>query len=287
MEFIVPCHIKINLCLWVGAPGVDGYHPIRTFFLKLRSPEFLRIRTGSVRTVVYHRGDPFYGEHLVLRAQALLRGRIQLPPVEVECEKALPAGGGVGGGSGNAGAFIRWAYAQAGMDTDLSVAAQLGSDVAFLASRMWAAWGEGRGELLTPPEGDLDGLRELRGIIGFPRWAIGTAWAYRMLDQLRGSSSDARLPEGGEVEPLLEGLVRGRVVGLMSNDFIPVAEKVRPEYVKIWRDCESLGALAWGLCGSGSGFFALFSHQEGVERAFAELGKQDYVRSLIPLEVCR
>jgi 4-diphosphocytidyl-2-C-methyl-D-erythritol kinase len=48
-----------------------------------------------------------------------------------------------------------------------------------------------------------------------------------------------------------------------------------------------LGALAWGLCGSGSGFFALFSHQEGVERAFAELGKQDYVRSLIPLEVCR
>ncbi|MCX7828615.1 MAG: hypothetical protein N2315_05315 [Thermanaerothrix sp.] len=280
MEYVVPCSMKVNLCLWVGSPGRDGYHPVRTLFLKLRSPEFLKLRSSD-RFRLFHRGDPFYGEHIVERAAAMVYGAgLGVPQVEVECFKALPVGGGVGAGSGNAGAFLRWAFGLLGRPVDMSMAAKLGSDVPFLASEMNLAWAEGRGEALSPVEGRV---MHLECLVGFPVWPMSTSVAYRMLDQIRPQAKP--LPERDDFLDVLSAIEGGRVVGILPNDFLIVSEKIRGEYIKIWGVVEASGALAWGLCGSGSGFFGLFKDQEGLAKAYRVLGAFDFVKSLMRVEV--
>ena len=215
MEWIEPCSLKINLCLWVGAAQPDGFHQVRTLFLRLPSPESLTIReihVDNVKDRLFREGDPFSGEHLVRRTLDLLRRRgAALPPLEVHCPKLVPSGGGVGAGSGNAAALIRWA-ARYGFDSrEPREWAELGSDVPFLAGGSSLAWGEGRGEVLDPLEGGFP----CAGFLVFPRWSTPTAEAYRRLDHLRGAKR-VSLPDRSEGEVLLGALRRGEPVILDS-----------------------------------------------------------------------
>lgn len=240
----------------------------------------------SQRFRLFHRGAPFYGENIIYRAfSAALRRGIEIPPVEVECFKALPAGGGVGAGSGNCGAFLRWAFLSCCRPLDVDLAAELGSDVPFLSSDLNMAWGEGRGDVLTPVPWNFPPLLCL---VGFPGWSIPTPMAYGILDEIRGKMGIERLlPGDEEFLRYFDYLMQQRVVGVLPNDFLPVAEKIREEYIKIWDTFEFASALAWGLCGSGSGFFGLFRDHEGLCRAISGLRRFDFVKSLIPVEVYR
>ncbi|WP_245522605.1 4-(cytidine 5'-diphospho)-2-C-methyl-D-erythritol kinase [Thermanaerovibrio velox] len=280
LEYVLSCDMKINLCLWVGQLDADGYHPVRTLFLRLRSPEFLRLRSSD-RFRLFHRGDPFYGEHIVERAATMVYDlKLSIPQVEVECVKALPAGGGVGAGSGNAGAFLRWAFYSAGRPVDMAMAAKLGSDVPFLASEMNLAWAEGRGEVLSPVSAHTG---DIKCLVGFPVWPMSTSLAYHMLDQMRPHVGP--LPERDDFTGHLNAIEEGRVVGLLPNDFLIVSEKIREEYIKIWTVFEASGALGWGLCGSGSGFFGLFKDHDCLNRAARMLGSFGFVKSLMRAEV--
>ena len=50
----------------------------------------------------------------------------------------------------------------------------------------------------------------------------------------------------------------------MPNDFLPILSSHHLEYATFFSDAESQGALAWGLCGSGSALFALFPDAESL-----------------------
>ena len=94
MEWIEPCSLKINLCLWVGAAQPDGFHQVRTLFLRLPSPESLTIReihVDNVKDRLFREGDPFSGEHLVRRTLDLLRRRgAALPPLRSTAPSRCP-----------------------------------------------------------------------------------------------------------------------------------------------------------------------------------------------------
>ena len=285
MEWIEPCSLKINLCLWVGAAQPDGFHQVRTLFLRLPSPESLTIReihVDNVKDRLFREGDPFSGEHLVRRTLDLLRRRgAALPPLEVHCPKSVPSGGGVGAGSGNAAALIRWA-ARYGFDSrEPREWAELGSDVPFLAGGSSLAWGEGRGEILDP----LEGRFPCAGFLVFPRWSTPTAEAYRRLDHLRGAKR-VSLPDRSEGEVLLGALRRGEPVGLLPNHFVPAAEDRHEEYREAWRLAEASGARAWGLCGSGSGWFVLLDPGADPAPLGRILGRLSWVRRLVAWEGC-
>jgi 4-diphosphocytidyl-2-C-methyl-D-erythritol kinase len=57
---------------------------------------------------------------------------------------------------------------------------------------------------------------------------------------------------------VLDSLRSHQAIGLLPNDFIPVAGHDE-EYKSLWSAAEEHGAVAYGLCGSGSGAFALFA----------------------------
>ena len=99
----------------------------------------------------------------------------------VHVEKPIPAGGGLGGGSADAAAVLRWA----GVD-DLLVAARLGADVPFCLVGGRARV-RGIGERVEP----LPFVDRSFTLIT-PPLSVSTAAVYRAWDELGGPSGRAR-----------------------------------------------------------------------------------------------
>ncbi len=114
---------KLTVSLRVTGGRDDGYHLIDAEMVALDYGDVLRISEGDGLEVVgpFSAGVPVDGSNLVRRALAAV-GRTAF----VRLDKQVPAGAGLGGGSADAAAVLRWAGC-----TDLEVATSLGADVAF------------------------------------------------------------------------------------------------------------------------------------------------------------
>jgi 4-diphosphocytidyl-2-C-methyl-D-erythritol kinase len=183
--------------------------------------------------------------------------------------KHLPTGSGVGAGSGNAASLLRWFFlTSAGFDFSNAHegCASLGMDVAFLASGFNLALADGRGELLK----GLDENLSLPGVVFFPQWKSGTSEAYALLDRWRENDAphlsliDGE-EAGSESMRVLRALKNEERAGLLPNDFASCASANEGRYDDIYDVFEKSGALAWGLCGSGSSCFVLFGEKDGGE----------------------
>ena len=159
------------------------------------------------------------GTDLVTRALQLV-GR----SVRVDVHKEIPAGAGLGGGSSDAAAILRWA----GFD-DVEAAARLGADVAFcLAGTRARVTGIGeRLESLPPVERTFTLLT--------PPVHCSTPVVYRRWDEMGGPTAPA-----DAIEP---------------NDLTSAAVAAFPEIAR-WRDAlEAATGLDARLAGSGSTWF--------------------------------
>ena len=124
----------------------------------------------------------------------------------VEVIKNIPHGGGLGGGSADAAAILRWAHARrhdpGRRDFDLdSVAVALGADVVFCASGLDRARVRGIGELLEP-------LEQVPGSVTLivPPFSVSTPAVYRAFDEQ--SRATARIATGESVNDLEEAAIR-------------------------------------------------------------------------------
>lgn len=131
---------KLTWYLEVLGARPDGYHLLRSEMLSLGLADELEIDEDADYLRV--RGDdavPANDSNLVRRALALV-GRT----AGVTLDKRIPPGGGLGGGSSDAAAILRWAGG-----VSAQVAVRLGSDVPFcqVGGR---ALVEGIGERVTP-----------------------------------------------------------------------------------------------------------------------------------------
>ena len=147
---------KINLFLEVLGRRADGYHEIETLMVAIDRTDTVTVREANAdHLVVSGESIPATPDNLVWRALAALRENREVPPIEMHLEKRIPAGTGLGGGSGNAAGTLALldALYPAPAETALSrLGAALGSDVPFFFGS-GAAVGRGRGEKLTDVEG--------------------------------------------------------------------------------------------------------------------------------------
>ena len=127
---------KINVCLFVGRPRRDGYHPLVSLVQPLSLADELVLEPsddGGDRVVC----AGIEGENLAARALHAFRAatRWDGPPVRLTITKRVPVAGGMGGGSADAAATLRLAAAASGHDDpgllhELAIA--LGADVPSL-----------------------------------------------------------------------------------------------------------------------------------------------------------
>ena len=264
MVFTESCSIKINLTLRVLGRRVDGYHEIHSLFWRRKSPEVLDVLFSSAdKTEVI--GPQIPGENILDRTTRYLRskyGESALDPLEIKLYKHLPMGSGIGAGSGNAAALLRWFARCSGHELDICDLASLGADVAFLASDYGLATADGMGELLTGVEESLD----LPSVILFPDWTVSTANAYRDIDKIRYENKSKCDIISGELAraesfDILSRLKNNRRTGMLPNDFISCLNDHKPLYEELFKAADRAEALGWGLCGSGSACFVLFANK--------------------------
>ena len=272
MIFAQACYIKINLALRVFGRREDGYHDLHSLMWRRPSPEVLEIERSEEGDRLSVSGVSVDGENLLTAVCAFLRrkyGENSLPPIDMRLFKHIPTGSGVGAGSGNAASLLRWFFfTSSGLDFSnvLESCASLGMDIAFLASGFNLALADGRGESLKALNENLS----LPGVVFFPRWRSGTSEAYALLDRWResgaqGSSSIDGEKAESESMSVLRALKNGERAGLLPNDFASCASADEDRYDDIYDIFEKSGALAWGLCGSGSSCFVLFGEKDRGE----------------------
>jgi len=203
---------KLTLSLRVVGVRDDGYHLIDAEMVTVDLADELTFSDGDGLDVVGR--APRDGGNLVARALQTV-GR----QAEVRLVKRIPVGAGLGGGSADAAAVLRWAG-----ESDPEVAASLGADVPFclVGGRARVT---GIGEVLEP----LPFVDRTFTLLT-PPFGVSTPAVYRMWDDLGGPTS-------------------------APNDLEPAALAVEPRLAE-WRD--RLGSLTGEtpvLAGSGSTWF--------------------------------
>jgi 4-diphosphocytidyl-2-C-methyl-D-erythritol kinase len=209
---------KLTLSLRVTGVRADGYHLIDAEMVTVDLCDTLTFSGGDGLEVVGGVGVPTGGTNLVAKALRLA-GRA----AHVRLEKRIPVEAGLGGGSADAAAVLRWA----GFD-DLARAATLGADVPFCV-RGGRARVSGIGERIEALP-----FVERTFTLSTPPFGCETAAVYRAWDDLGG-------PTGGD--------------GDTGNDLEPAALRVEPRLAE-WRD--RLGdttGVTPRLAGSGSTWF--------------------------------
>ena len=182
---------KINLALRVLGRAEDGYHAVETVFLRLELGDDVRLKTGGSGRRIRCEGvtDTPPERNLAYRAAVAFADETGWPDgFQIEIEKRIPVGGGLGGGSADAAAVLRilnrLAPTRLSRQRFLELAGRVGSDVPFLASDFVMALGWGRGEKMT----ELAPLPATDVQLIVPPFAISTTEAYAALDRLRGEA---------------------------------------------------------------------------------------------------
>jgi len=183
---------KVTLSLRVTGVRPDGFHLIDAEMVTIDLHDVLEVEplhTGSPAELVVHGPEgrrPTDPEDLVLRALART-GR----SARVHLHKRIPAGAGLGGGSADAAAILRWAAREDTSALDPDGAAALGADVPFCVVGGRARV-RGIGEQVDPlPHVDA----ELTLVT--PPLHCSTPVVYRMWDELGAPTGE----HGNDLEP--------------------------------------------------------------------------------------
>ena len=147
---------KLNLFLHIVGRRADGFHLLQTAFQFIDLCDTLRFditHDGCIERNHDLAGIPAKDD-LTLRAAVLLqRATCTSLGARITCEKKIPLGGGLGGGSSDAATTLvalnyLWDTRQS-VDQLAELGLILGADVPVFV-RGHAAWAEGVGEILTP-----------------------------------------------------------------------------------------------------------------------------------------
>lgn len=264
----VEAQAKVNLFLRIVAREASGYHQLETLFARIELADGVRVETATAAREVRCTGaDVGPMEHnLAFRAAEAFRGTVGWPGgFLVEIEKRIPVGGGLGGGSADAGAVLRALNALAPRPlaaADLATLAfRLGADVPFLATDAPLALAWGRGERLLA----LRPLPAREVVLLLPPFGVETKAAFGWY-----AEAAAERPPSAPAPLGLDHLDRWeQIARLAANDLEDVVFARHPGLADGLRALESHGARVARMTGSGSTLFGVFDRRPAAELAGA------------------
>lgn len=272
---------KINLHLRIGSPGADGFHPLRSWMITTDLYdwiEFTGVPEPGIRLDCSDVSIPTDGSNLIIRAATEILNRVE--PAEriqlhIQLAKSIPAGAGLGGGSGNAATTLRVVNQMLGNrfseSTLAKMALSLGSDVPFFLGKP-SAIATGRGETLQPAP-----LPKARfAILILPPFPIPTAHAYRVLDQLRPVADEGTLDEFDFVHWARQPAMK--LLDKLENDLELAAFAIEPRLGELRLRIESSLERIVRMSGSGSTLFTLFDTLDDAAEAAQAVAEQFKLR---------
>ncbi len=251
---------KINLALRVLAREEGGYHQLETLFARIDLADSVKVSTDTkLRELTVTGADVGPAEqNLAYRAAEAFMAEANWPTgFRITIEKRIPVGGGLGGGSADAGAVLRILNALAPQSlsdaTIQTLAFRIGADVPFLSTDAPLALAWGRGERLLA----LNSLPAREVVLCMPTFGVETAAAFQWIDESR-AEEPLRAPALIRTADLdrWDGVVR-----LAANDFeTPVIHR-HPAIATCLEALVAGGARIARMSGSGSTVFGIFERR--------------------------
>lgn len=286
---------KINLGLRVIRKRPDGYHDLETVFVPIyglhdelevnriqNTDRFAdRTQTENDDIVFTQEGiavDCPAEDNLIVKCYRQMRAKYpQIGDVAVRFKKNIPFGAGLGGGSSDA------AHMAVALNelfslrlTKEQLAAEvkpLGADCPFFVYNT-PCYAEGIGDLLTPVELDLEGIRI---VMIKPEEGVSTKEAY---------SGITRHPEvAGEIQKAV-AMMRQKCTEIddtiFVNDFEATVFPLHPQIAAIKKRLLDAGAFYASMSGSGSTVFGLFKNDsEGRSDARLAALKEEFASMVL------
>jgi 4-diphosphocytidyl-2-C-methyl-D-erythritol kinase len=253
---------KLNLFLHVVSKRSDGYHDIFTLFSAINLYDTITIEPSPETLIICDdKSVPLGGDNLIMRADRLLRKAASYPQYRITLEKNIPIGAGLGGGSGNACAYLKLVNKENRLglrDGDFEcILNEIGSDTSFFL-KLGAQTGEGRGEILRQAE-----LDELDIVVIHPNFPIYTKDIY--------ASEKLMLTDPSKLPNMRIRLGAAEISGLMFNALEGAASALYPEIGVLKTALLKAGALSAVMTGSGSAVFGLFKNEDLADKGFREI----------------
>ncbi len=183
---------KLTVGLRITGRRPDGYHLIDAEMVSLDLHDSLEVSEGSGVEVL----DADSGRRLEIEGTNLVSGALALCRREarVVITKRIPPGAGLGGGSSDAAAILRWASFD-----DVEASSRIGADVAFclVGGRARVT---GIGEIVEPLP-----FKEAVYTLATPSFGCSTPGVYAEWDRQGGPVGD----NGNDLEPAALAMVPG------------------------------------------------------------------------------
>lgn len=274
-KYLVRAFGKVNLFLDITGKRPDGYHDILTLFMSVAlNDEIILSESDETSLKITDKTIPLDKTNTVLKAlclfheAALVKG-VKTSDFEVEVRKRIPVGAGMGGGSADGAAVLRFLnnrYGNLFTDKELEeIAVRVGSDVPFLL-KGGLAKGEGLGEKLE--YFDFPELESCKLVILYPNVHISTKWAYENYSKhLTKSKKYYNINSLKKDFDEFKGSLK-----FSFNVFEDLVYGTYPRLREIRERLEAKSPLLSMMTGSGSAIFALFEGSADLSSIEKEFG---------------
>jgi 4-diphosphocytidyl-2-C-methyl-D-erythritol kinase len=264
--FLFDSPAKVNLTLEILRKRDDGYHELRTLLEKISLHDTvgftLKQRKGIFITTT-HPTLPTGKENLVYRAARSILARSDFTGGgEIDIEKRIPLGAGLGGGSSNAATTLMALNRLLEMNLPkkelMGMGLAIGADVPFFFLE-GAAIGRGIGERLKRIE-----LPRLWYVLVYPNFEVSARWAYQnfVLTKRRFHY---------KIHEFLR--TPRKISSILRNDLETVVSRQYPQIEVMKKNLCSAGALAALMTGSGPTVFGLFPGEGSASEAYRKVKK--------------
>lgn len=256
---------KVNLFLKVLRERTDGYHDILSLMQPVSLFDLIDIHVDDGDSLSVHVVNspcvPDGPQNLAyMAAELFLKAANIKRAVQVDIEKQIPVGAGLGGGSSNAATVLMGLNDSLGMCIDpgelMVLSASIGSDVPFFLLK-GSALASGRGEVLERISIPLYGY-----ILVNPGFEVSSGWAYDNLDLTKKDEDNMLLYSKSALMDIR------RIEDLLSNDLEPAVLERYPQILEIKKKLLETGALGVLMSGSGPTVFGVYTDAERAGAAF-------------------
>jgi 4-diphosphocytidyl-2-C-methyl-D-erythritol kinase len=255
---------KLNLTLDVLGARSDGYHELRSLVVGVDLFDRIQCQAAETASVKLSCNQTALANdsNLVYQAATLLASRCGVRSgLEIELEKVIPVGAGLGGGSSDAATTLRLCNLVWGTglrDEDLAeLGAELGSDIP-LFFRLPSAVMTGRGEQVEAVPLRWSGCV----LLVFGGQIVSTSKVYRAWRR-----EDGRNMATGMDEAVIEATSAKDLSSLLSNHLEPAVFRVAPEVKQVYDELVRLGVGEVRVSGAGSAMYVLFDDEASARHA--------------------
>jgi 4-diphosphocytidyl-2-C-methyl-D-erythritol kinase len=255
----LPAPAKLNLFLHVTGRRNDNYHLLETLLVAIDRGDRVTLSMRADAEIVRARGaaDLAIDDDLAVRAARLVQQKCAVTRgIDIDVDKRIPVGGGLGGGSSDAATVLlglnrMW---QLGLSRRslMAMALELGADVPFFIFGA-PAFARGIGEVLEPVS-----LPPTWFVVVTPPVQVATAAIFTAPELTRNSRS-------AKMTIFSEGYGRNDLQGVAASRFPEIAACLDI------LSREAAGAASVGMSGSGACVFAAFSAEAAAQQALSRV----------------